>query len=1242
MCGIAGLIQLNETSPVLSSRDKILETLRLMSDEIKHRGPDDSGFWLSEDLDVGFSHRRLSIVDLSSNAHQPMFSSDSRFVITFNGEIYNHKELRNSLEKEGIIFKTNSDTEVLIECYRKYSEDCLNHFDGMFAFVIYDRLKKEIFAARDAFGEKPFYYTWINSCFYFSSELSSLKKVPGFNTEVDQNTIARFLCLQYVDNNFGFYKNTYKLKPGHYIKLSKNKFVINRYFEFLPDECTKSHKNEHELIDELEEILLKSIKRRLDADVPIGAFLSSGLDSSLVAAMAQKKFNANLMTFTIGFDNWQDSEHIEASKLAHVLGTRHKEQLLSPDCYHISDEIIKRIDEPNADTSLLPTYLLSRLARKSVKVVLSGDGADELFGGYGRYFSLLSEDSSHNKEYNPGKSYYSNKILPFTETELSDFLTSIPESTIDFLSELRSSINQSNLSLINRLRKTDAENYLPGAVLAKVDKMSMLNSLEVRTPFLSIEMARFAEKLPDRLIATPTEGKIILKKLAQRYLPSKYIRKEKKGFGVPFTSWGEQAIIKKAESNLTIDNGLNAWWFKAESFKHWLDNSKKNQAIEVYKIWGLYHLQQYLVNNKVSPVIISDPIQLWLLEDRIYQSKMENCIFSIYPLDLKINNKNGKTTVTSIWEKGNNHLSYNPNKDWLKNFDLILKKVYPDLKNRKVQIFFVGINNYFYFKFNKQLNTYNIKSCWYYEDNDWVKYSITNSSSKHQKNKGRPGPFIYSHIENKIIPYSKKQLLDDFNFYINCTFKKDTLINKVDPFSHEECRYFFDKQTPQRAISLIEESYYALKTFFNEKYFFKWAQSTIKTGFTRKGIEKNTLLFILPSLISGGAERQACNLMLSLKKSGLQVKLLTLSPLIGSNKHYKYLLEDSGVSILNLKENINYPDYHLLKNTLPESYIKLIKNPNPVMRKQVLPVFYRIFHENPSHVICFLDIANLLGGLASILAGVPNIITSFRNINPTSFSFYENWYFNFYQIILQSPNITLTGNSNLGNKSYAQWLSIEESRIKILRNGVDFSHYDDVRKHSINAIKGSFNITNKDKILGGIFRLSEEKRPELFIDTFLEVRNKFPSIKAFIIGEGPLRSTLEAKIKQNNITDCFFLVGTVQDVNAYIQSATLFLQTSRTEGTANSLLEAQYLKKPVVATDGGGVSESLKDGFTGFLLDTSDPVIIARKILEIIDNESLLKEMGEHAHRFVQEEFSLTKSTNKLLELCQLNDFRID
>ena len=320
MCGIAGIFQLSSQF----NKQDLQSRLQRMSAAIAHRGPDDSGYWIADENLAGFAHRRLSIIDLSPDGAQPMVSPDQRHIIVFNGEIYNFPELKAELACHGERFTTQSDTEVLLAAYRRWGKDCLLRLDGMFAFAIYDRLTRSLFAARDPFGEKPFYYGLFQGCFVFASELKAITSLPGFVPRTSIDTISSFLCLQYLDGATTVFENVSKLKPGHYLQLDlQSQPRVCRYYAFRTAE-SKDHRNVEDLVDELEFLLTESIRRRLRADVEVGGFLSGGVDSALVMAIAKKKLGAEVSAFTIGFDGWKGSEHLQARQYSQHIGIDHK------------------------------------------------------------------------------------------------------------------------------------------------------------------------------------------------------------------------------------------------------------------------------------------------------------------------------------------------------------------------------------------------------------------------------------------------------------------------------------------------------------------------------------------------------------------------------------------------------------------------------------------------------------------------------------------------------------------------------------------------------------------------------------------------------------------------------------------------------------------------------------------------------------------------------------------------------
>ena len=487
MCGIAGIVRSGRSSLGPPEMAALVET---MTSAIAHRGPDASGLWSDPAGRCVLGHRRLSIIDTSPAGRQPMATGDGRWQITFNGELYNFQEIRPALLAAGIQLRGRTDTEVLIESIALWGTDAFTRFDGMFAFGAFDTLSGELMLARDPFGEKPLYYVELpGGDFAFASELQALERLPGFDGSVDIDAVAEVLSFQYVGAPRSIYSSVKKLPPAHWLRRGADgKITTGRYYQFRPGLAGFSDRPMNDLADELEDILTRSIRRRLIADVPLGAFLSGGVDSSTVCALIRRKLGLPIMTFSTGFGGAPESEHLTARAFSEHLGTDHHEEILTPDAADFLLHIGQYLDEPNGDSSCLPTYLLSRFARRHVTVAVSGDGGDEMFGGYGRYFATYDEMARHRNgdlpAWTPGGVYFGNRILITVENHLADLMGFIPAKFADHLARLRAELDDAPNRLLCEMRRSDVDNYMPGAVLAKVDRMSMQHSLEVRTPFL--------------------------------------------------------------------------------------------------------------------------------------------------------------------------------------------------------------------------------------------------------------------------------------------------------------------------------------------------------------------------------------------------------------------------------------------------------------------------------------------------------------------------------------------------------------------------------------------------------------------------------------------------------------------------------------------------------------------------------------------------------------------------------------
>ena len=573
-----------------------------MTATMLHRGPDASGIWVCPKSETALGHRRLSIIDTSDAGTQPMASGDGRYVISFNGEIYNYLELRPLLEAKGSVFHTRTDTEVLIEAMRHWGPEGLARLDGMFAFALHDTVTGELLLARDAFGEKPLYFVANDRRFAFASELHALQTLPDFDFSVSTDAVAEYLAFQYIGAPRTFYRNASKLPPGHFMRVSPDgRIQTQRYFEFQPASTeSRDTRPLAELAEECEEILVRSLRRRLIADVPLGAFLSGGVDSSTTVALATRVLGRTMKTFSIGFEDSPDSEHEIARTFARHLGTEHEDAIFARDQTVMAEQIGRLLDEPNGDTSCAPTYLLCGLARKHVTVAISGDGGDELFFGYGRHLRMAAQqrlfDTGEQLGMTLGAGYYSEQILTFNDADVRSLLGHVPAGLRTRLRTLRDDLDLHSRRVVDVLRKTDVENYLPGAVLAKVDRMSMQHSLEVRTPFLSIELARFAEKLPVSALHGDGVGKRILRHIAKKYLPAALVDLPKKGFGLPMTEWARESFMPRFDRLFARGASPLAEVIPQSSIERF--SQRQASVFAPYQVWALSILGHYCTHHR--------------------------------------------------------------------------------------------------------------------------------------------------------------------------------------------------------------------------------------------------------------------------------------------------------------------------------------------------------------------------------------------------------------------------------------------------------------------------------------------------------------------------------------------------------------------------------------------------------------------------------------------------------------------
>jgi len=560
MCGIVGSI--DWTGPASD-----LESVRRAIDSLYNRGPDDAGTWREENIALG--HRRLSILDLSSAGHQPMISADGRYVIVHNGEIYNFRQLREELSPYGHSWHSESDTEMILSAYATWGPACVEHFHGMFAFSIWDRVAKTLYAARDRMGVKPYYYHHSTRRFVFGSRPRALFRIcEELSRTYDNQALRLYLESGYIPAPHSIYASLKKLPPAHYLVVNSNGIRISRYWDFrhIPPDSSWTHRDEEQLLDELEEILTESVRLRLTSDVPVGAFLSGGVDSSLLVALMQKSTSTKVKTFTIGFDDKTFDESKHAAAVSRHLGTEHHcENLKANDLLDMMPDFLREFDEPFFDSSAFPTMAISRMTKRHVSVSLSGDGADELFGGYHYYEIARYLNSLYG-------------LPPAARNGVASVLRMVPGRRSKLLSEaLRlggtaeafaysRSIAKSLAGILNHdvLDGTDsiqdlfgrAANAFPNGLhaseegmrldafytlsddfLQKVDVASMAFSLESREPYLDQTLIEWAMKLPLNWKLRRGGKKYLLRKLCYRYVPRSLIDRPKMGFGAPIGKW---------------------------------------------------------------------------------------------------------------------------------------------------------------------------------------------------------------------------------------------------------------------------------------------------------------------------------------------------------------------------------------------------------------------------------------------------------------------------------------------------------------------------------------------------------------------------------------------------------------------------------------------------------------------------------------------------------------------------------
>ncbi len=621
MCGICGIYGLEDKS-----------LLQRMSNMLSHRGPDDEGYYYDQDVMLGM--RRLKVIDLETG-NQPIYNEDRSIVVVYNGEIYNFREIRKDLEKKNHTFSTNSDTESIVHLYEEYGDACVNQIRGMFAFALWDSKRKRLILARDRVGIKPLYYYSKGGAFAFASEIKSLLIHPGISKEINFKALHNYLTFLYVPGPETIFKNVMKLLPGHILIFENGKPVTKQYWDITGGDYDfrgLEKRSENELSEQMFELLHESIEKHMISDVSLGVFLSGGTDSASIVAIASEMSAKPVKTFSIGFDDAYYNELDNAKLVAERYGTDHHEFVVAPPDMDFIEEIIGSFDEPFADSSAIPTYFVSKCAREHVTVALSGDGGDEIFGGYGNY---KADKICHYYRKLPG--LFRDDLIPFfinglqekedpfsANQQLKKLLKMSrmsPESghvfwLSVFNNDLKDKLYKTDLlrnllvhdsldryqeyfdrfngnDFLNKYIKADIKTVLPDDYLTKVDRMSMMNSLEVRVPFLDHKLLEFGAAMPGKYKLNGFTSKYLLKKIMKNRLPDAIVNGKKKGFSVPLSKWFKQDFSVLIEKYLSEEVVSKRGYFNYDTIamlskEHKSgkqDNSKFLWTLICFEIW---------------------------------------------------------------------------------------------------------------------------------------------------------------------------------------------------------------------------------------------------------------------------------------------------------------------------------------------------------------------------------------------------------------------------------------------------------------------------------------------------------------------------------------------------------------------------------------------------------------------------------------------------------------------------------
>jgi asparagine synthase (glutamine-hydrolysing) len=646
MCGICGWISLDSRADSIPSGSD----LDLMTSTIEHRGPDDWGVAAFEKSAIGMT--RLSIIDLGGG-HQPIANEDKDCSIVFNGEIYNFLDLRRELEAKGRRFRTRSDTEVILRAYEEWGVDCVSRLRGMFAFAIYDGRHSTIdprahpmagprlFLARDRVGKKPLYYYQDGKILIFASEIKAILAHRAVRRHVNRAVIPLYLAYGYVPTPLTIFEDIYELPPGHTLAVNGGNVAVNRYWEIPPNCDCGPVLSERQYIDQLRELFEDAVRIRLGSDVPLGAFLSGGVDSAAVVAIMVRLMDQPVRTFAIGFSDDTSFNELEYARLvANTYGTDHHEFVVKPDAIELLPKIVWHYDQPFADSSAVPTYLVAQLTREHVKVALTGDGGDELFAGYERFaaarmaenyrrtphllqntvkqcLDIMPEATTYRSFVRRARRFVDSAALPLPERYLhwvgifppsltNELLTA--EGGADPVSHFQAYFDPAcDSDLIGQLLSVNMKTYLTGDLLVKTDRMTMANSLEARCPFLDHQLLEYACGIPSDLKLNGMTTKYILKRAMRDIVPPEIIRRKKHGFGVPIGQWFRTSLKDYVRDLLLSPNAVRRGYFREEVLRGLLDEHQTGKRDHGHRLWALLTFEVWhrvFIDQELSPSLV--------------------------------------------------------------------------------------------------------------------------------------------------------------------------------------------------------------------------------------------------------------------------------------------------------------------------------------------------------------------------------------------------------------------------------------------------------------------------------------------------------------------------------------------------------------------------------------------------------------------------------------------------------------